>query len=46
MFINSMTVAEKVIAENLPNSSPDSSSFINASTTQFSQHQEWSAGMT
>lgn len=38
--------AEKVIAENLPNSSPDSSSFINASTTQFSQHREWEVGMT
>ncbi|WP_298906292.1 hypothetical protein [uncultured Nostoc sp.] len=35
-----------MVAENLPNSNPDSSSFINASTTQFNQHREWSVGMT
>ncbi len=38
--------AEKLASENLPNCSPDSSSFINASTTEFSQHREWETGMT
>lgn len=37
---------ENLVNPNLPNPNPESSSFRDTSTTQFSQHPQWEAGIT